>query len=225
MRIIDCFIELMAFVALTARDLSSKEFSYEQIRNQVSRLLSQSESKLGSGGFSPQDGELAKFAVLAWIDETFLGTQWAGRDQWQREQLQRIHFGTTQAGEEFFERLNTLGLEQRDVREVYYLCLALGFSGRYLHEDDHFLLNQLRTSNLKYLFGTSVGLPSLQDMTLFPNAVPSEPASETGHKKRTRVSSYILVSFGLPVAVFGVLYLIFTFILDGYSDNILKMVS
>lgn len=225
MRIIDCFIELMAFVALTSKDMPSNQPRYEHIRDNVMRLISHSESMLNSGNFSAHDVELAKFAVLAWIDETFLGIQWPGRDKWQREQLQRLYFGTTKAGEEFFERLNTLGVEQRDVREVYYLCLALGFSGRYLHEDDRFLLNQLRTSNLKFLFGSSVGLPSLQDISLFPNAAPSEAASGPPPKKRSGLNTYTLIGLGAPIAVFGILYAIFTFILNGYSDNILKMVS
>jgi len=225
MRIVDCFLELMAFVAVTAKDLHQNQVSFDHVRQNVLRLVTESETMLSSGNFSPEDVEAARFAVFAWIDEILLSIPWEGRQQWQKEQLQRVYFKTTKAGEQFFDRLNALGVQQRDAREVYFLCLALGFSGRYLQEEDRFLLDQLRNSNLKLLFGSSVGLPSLQSMTLFPNAAPAEAPVEPSQKRRSRFDTFTLIGLLAPVGVFGVLYLIFALVLNGYADNILKMVS
>jgi type VI secretion system protein ImpK len=225
MRIVDCFVELMAFVAVTSRDMQQAQYGYDQVRQNVLRLVSRSESLLNAGNFAPEDAESAKFAVFAWIDETLLSFPWQGRQQWQKEQLQRLYFGTTKAGEQFFDRLNGLGVQQRDVREVYYLCLALGFSGRYLHEDDRFLLNQLRNSNLKLLFGSSVGLPSLQNMELFPHAAPEEGSAASSGQRHSGFNAFTLIGLLAPVGIFGVLYLIFALVLSGYTKNILNMVS
>jgi type VI protein secretion system component VasF len=56
--------------------------------------------------------------VLSWIDEMFLNSNWPQRNQWQHMML--TYYGTLNAGEEFF---------RHDVREIYYLCLSLGFQG------------------------------------------------------------------------------------------------
>ena len=80
---------------------------------------------------------------------------------------------TSDAGELFFERLNAIGPHQRDVREVYYLCLSLGFTGQYCNPGDDFMLEQLRLSNLKLLTGSSMGVPSLDKESLFPDAYPT----------------------------------------------------
>ena len=61
----------------------------------------------------------------------------------------------------FFKKLNSIGPHQRDVREVYYICLAMGFAGQYCNEGDDYLLEQLKTSNLKVLSGGSMGVPTL----------------------------------------------------------------
>jgi type VI secretion system protein ImpK len=223
MRMIDCFLELIAFVSLKGKDLPSEQPSFEEVRHNVLRLMSDSEACLSRNGFSTEDSDLAKFAVCAWVDETLLSMQWPGRSQWQKEQLQRLFFKTTRAGEEFFERLNRLGVHQQDVREVYYLCLALGFSGKYIHDEDRFLLDKLRGSNLKLLFGSSVGIPSFKDIELFPEALP-DPAESEASKQSTRFSLAPLLGIVAPVVVFGILYGIFAMVLDGYADSILQMV-
>jgi len=223
MRMIDCFMELIAYVSLKGKDLPSEQVSFEEVRHNVLRLMSESESCLAANGFSAEDSDLAKFALCAWVDETLLSMQWPGRSQWQKEQLQRLFYKTTRAGEEFFERLNGLGVHQRDVREIYYLCLGLGFSGKYIHDEDRFLLDKLRGSNLKLLFGSSVGVPSFKDIELFPEALP-DPAESEASKQSTGFSLVSLIGLVAPIVVFGILYGIFAMVLDGYADSILQMV-
>jgi type VI secretion system protein ImpK len=92
----------------------------------MQHLIAQSEACLETGNFTQEDFNLARFAVFAWVDEAILSSAWEGRKQWQREQLQRHYFQTADAGELFFERLNTIGPHQRDVREVYYLVPGIG---------------------------------------------------------------------------------------------------
>jgi len=224
MRLIDCFLELVTYVSMTVKDIVGTQTAHDQVRSNVTRLLSKSEACLESGGIPPEDAEQAKFAICAWIDEMLLSITWDGRQQWQKEQLQRQYFKTTRAGEEFFDRLNGLGVHQRDVREVYFLCLGLGFSGRYIHDEDRFLLNQLRGSNLKLLFGSSVGVPSLKETQLFPEALPLADQTEEPPASKARFSIAALIGLTAPVLVFAVLYAIYALVLDGYADNILTMV-
>jgi type VI secretion system protein ImpK len=204
MHLTDCFMDLVAYVTYFLKTAATKQPPFEQVRADVNRLLNQSESSLKQGLFSQEDYDRARFAICAWVDEALLSSSWNFKGQWQREQLQRLYYQTTEAGEEFFEKLNGLGLHQRDVREVYYLCLALGFMGRYCHKGDEVLLDQLKTSNLKLLVGSSVGLPSLERTELFSIAS--------------------MVALGAPVILFGLLYLIYRFALSGIGENFLRTV-
>jgi type VI secretion system protein ImpK len=126
-------MDLVAYVAYFTRRAGSRQPPFEQVKGDIQRLLSDSQKKMSQGHFSQEDYDLARFAIVAWADETILSSDWNSKDKWQREQLQRIYYQTTDAGEIFFDRLNSIGPHQRDVREVYYLCLALGFKGRYIH--------------------------------------------------------------------------------------------
>src|SRR5512143_3513674 len=159
MRLTDCFVDLIAYVVYFQKGGAALQAPFEQVRADVTRLLAQSEASARRGQVPPEEYDQAKFAVCAWVDEAILSSSWPYKGLWQREQLQRTHYNTTDAGEEFFDRLNALGFNQRDAREVYYLCLALGFMGRYCNKGDEFLIEQLKTSNLKLLLGRSAGVP------------------------------------------------------------------
>lgn len=225
MRLSDCFMEMIAYVTFVTRSGDSTPLSYEQVRGNVQRLIAKSESCLEGGQVSTEDFNLARFAAFAWVDETILSSQWEGRKQWQREQLQRQYYQTSDAGELFFDRLNAIGPHQRDVREVYFLCLALGFSGQYCNEGDDFLLEQLRTSNLKLLTGSSVGIPSLEKEELFPSAYPLQSADAPVAVRKERMSRFTLLGAGMPIVLFGLLFLIYKFILGNIAGNLIGTVQ
>jgi type VI secretion system protein ImpK len=225
MRLSDCFIEIIAYAAHVARMTEGEALPYEQVRANLQRLIAQSEACLETGGFNREDYDSARFAVFAWVDEAVAASQWPGRSQWQREQLQRHYFHTADAGEMFFDRLNSLGPHQRDVREIYYLCLALGFTGQYCHQGDDFLLEQLRTSNLKYLTGSSVGIPSLEKEELFPEAYAQPvPGAAGPQPKSGRWSMFTLACAAGPVVLYLLLLTVYKFILGNIGGNLIGTV-
>jgi type VI secretion system protein ImpK len=215
-------MELVAYVAYFKKTVSTKQPPFEQVKADITRLLTQSESCLNKGLYPQADFDQARFAICAWVDEVMLGSAWAQKGQWQRELLQRIYYNTAEAGEEFFERLNNVGLHQRDVREVYYLCLALGFMGRYGRKGDEFLLEQLKASNLKLLAGSSVGIPSLERTDLFPEAHSAAPVDMGPQKQKFRFSVFNIIMLAAPIVLFGLLFLIYRFSLSGIGDNFLN---
>lgn len=222
MHLTDCFMELVAYVAYFKKTVNTKQPPFEQVKADITRLLTQSENCLNKGLFPQDDFDQARFAICAWVDEAMLGSAWAHKGQWQRELLQRIYYNTAEAGEEFFERLNKVGLHQRDVREVYYLCLALGFMGRYGHKGDEFLLEQLKASNLKLLAGSSVGIPSLETTDLFPEAHSAAPVDMGPQKQKFRFSVFNIIMLAAPLVLFGLLFIIYRFSLSGIGDNFLN---
>ena len=221
MHLTDGFMQLMAYVAYFLKTAARKQPPYEQVKADVLRLLDQSESFVKKGLFPQEDYNLARFAVCAWVDEVILNSPWAQKSQWQKEPLQRLFYRTSDAGEEFFEKLNSLGLHQREVREVYYLCLAMGFTGRFINPGDETLLEHLKSSNLKLLLGSSVGLPSLENTELFPEAYPLRKETQAPRRK-WQVPVLTIVALAGPVVFFWLLFFVYRFTLSGMAENILK---
>ncbi|MFZ0449529.1 MAG: DotU family type IV/VI secretion system protein [Desulfatiglandaceae bacterium] len=224
MRLTDCFSELIAYVMYFLKAPDKRDAPFEKVRTDIQRLLSEAETSAKGAAISAPDFDLTRFAVCAWVDESILGSSWEGKPQWQREPLQRIYYSTAAAGELFYEKLNALGLQQHDVREIFYLCLAMGFKGRYCNEGDDFLLDQLKTSNLKLLAGSSIGIPSIEKENLFPDAYPASSNVPVSRGKRSRLNSTVLVSLIGPVVLFGLLFWIYQFILGNVAENFLSMV-
>jgi type VI secretion system protein ImpK len=224
MHLTDSFIELVAYLVYFVKTAGAKQPPYDQVKADVLRLLTQSENVVKRGLFSQEDYDLCRFMICAWVDEAILNSSWNQKGQWQREPLQRLYYQTLDAGEEVFEKLNRLGLHQREVREVYYLCLALGFMGRYHHKGDEYLLEQLKTSNLKLLLGSSVGIPSIERADLFTEGYPVEAVDLGPQRRNYRFSPFTLACLAGPVVLIGLLFIIYRFALSGIAENFLKAV-
>src|SRR5579872_3441287 len=87
-------------------------------------------------GYSREYIEIAAFAVVAFLDESILNSQNQVFAGWSARSLQEELFGKHLAGEAFFEYLERLqtqrdSAETADTLEVFYLCLLLGYRGKY----------------------------------------------------------------------------------------------
>ena len=108
----------------------------EAFRTQMKQALLHAEQEGRSGGYKPEDVRQVLFAVVAFLDESVLGSRNPIFVDWPRLPLQTELFGRQVAGEVVFQELQkTLARpdssEVCDVLEVYALCLLLGFRGRY----------------------------------------------------------------------------------------------
>jgi type VI secretion system protein ImpK len=106
----------------------------ETLRHRVAEHLRRFESEASTAGVDRQTVQLAGWALAALIDDIVLNTPWGGQGGWWTHSLVGTLFHEVNAGERFFERLETLQREpgrNRDLLELMYLCLALGFEGRY----------------------------------------------------------------------------------------------
>lgn len=104
------------------------------LRSRILDMLKSAEQDAIQHAIPSSDIKDARFAIVAFLDEAIVGSNWAGRVAWVAKPLQVQLYGKAVAGEEFFERLNMLKADaalRNDVLEVYYLCLALGFKGKY----------------------------------------------------------------------------------------------
>ncbi len=76
----------------------------------------------------------ARYVLCATLDDIILNTPWGQRYGWAQRTLQGNFFRKEWAGDEFFkllDRLLTDPANHRDLLELMYVCLALGFKGGY----------------------------------------------------------------------------------------------
>jgi type VI secretion system protein ImpK len=100
------------------------------------RLIGSLERMVSDGrrmGVADADLAEARYALVAFIDEQIMRSDWAGRADWMTRPLQLELYRENTAGENFFVRLRSLlRAGDRPVAiEIYYLCLVLGFQGAY----------------------------------------------------------------------------------------------
>ena len=104
------------------------------LKNRINEMFDKFERDARMAAIDNEKIHLAKFALIAFLDETIISSAWSRKDSWLSEPLQLKVFETFNAGEEFFDYLNKLRQRtsgNKDVLEIYYLCLTLGFKGKY----------------------------------------------------------------------------------------------
>ena len=110
--------------------------SSESFRAQTKQALRVAEQEARSRGCNAEDVKQGIFAVVAFLDESVLSCRNPAFANWARLPLQSEMFGNQLAGEVFYQELQKVlsrndSIEAADLLEVYYLCLLLGFKGRY----------------------------------------------------------------------------------------------
>ncbi|HEX9869689.1 MAG TPA: DotU/TssL family secretion system protein [Candidatus Tectomicrobia bacterium] len=206
----ELFSELFGYVLLFEQTNQQGEFqpSYEQVRRDIAALLEQEKAAAKRQGLLERDYQDACFAVVAWADETILKhSSWEHHHDWNALPLQMEQFQTRNAGEEFFERLERLRPEQKQVREVYYLCLGLGFSGQYfLGMEDELKLHHIRHEQAQHLALPAEDVQNIDKLTPQPYQVPTDD-----HGAIERPWTDLLLRAGLPLLILMPIVLALTY--------------
>jgi type VI secretion system protein ImpK len=112
----------------------------DDLRHNIDGLLKEMEDRGATLRYPPEQVQSVKFALAAFVDETALAADFPLREEWEKYPLQLQYFGEHLAGLKFFDRLDELlripqtsphANAVAEAVEVYYLCLLLGFKGRY----------------------------------------------------------------------------------------------
>lgn len=121
------------------------------LRPKIAELLKAFEERALRYRYSEKIVNVAKFALASFADETILTNDFPLKIEWEKYPLQLEYFGEQLAGVKFFEKLELM-LKQIDVTadavEVYYVCMLLGFKGKYaIYEQDKLLATMQTTAN------------------------------------------------------------------------------
>ena len=108
------------------------------LKNLVIDRLNAYDNRASALGVDQQERKSAHYMLCTFIDEAVLNTAWGSASEWGMQPVLAMYHHQASGGETFFQIVETcLAQPDRylDLLEFAYLCLSLGFEGRYrLHD-------------------------------------------------------------------------------------------
>ncbi|MGH8137948.1 MAG: type IVB secretion system protein IcmH/DotU [Steroidobacteraceae bacterium] len=107
------------------------------LRQQAVAEIRAFEDRLRTAGVSPEDTLVARYVLCTFVDAAVLNTPWGAQGDWASQSLLVMFHKEVSGGEKFFEileRLRTDPSRYIDLIELVYVCLALGYEGKYRHD-------------------------------------------------------------------------------------------
>jgi type VI secretion system protein ImpK len=206
--------DLLAFALQLKR--SSDPGDAEALRLKIDEQFRSLETRARQADVPQEDVQQAKYAVAAFIDEMILTSSWPLKDSWADKPLQLAYFNEFAAGEEFYNKVDALrGAKRNSVLEVYYLCLALGFRGKYVDLQGMEKKKVLMDTMLREIRGASPaaagGLsPAWQPPDALPGIVKYFPAW------------FVAAACGLFIIL---LFILLSSILGSSADNLVNFLK
>lgn len=224
MRLVDCYIDTLLFTRTLSKCIDQNNPSYDELHETYLRLLSDAEIVANNAGHNTDTFNAGKFAVVAFIDEVLLCSSWPNKSAWQKMPLQRKYFDTTNIGAEFYDHLNKLSKHgpDKEVREVFSLCLGLGFKGKYFNLDDRPKYEEIKAFNLGVLLPDEAK-GNIDKTILFPLAWGE--AALSGKSSFIPRLNILPAIIGIPLGVFLTTVVIYHFMIDSQPDAITSTVK
>lgn len=118
------------------------------LRESLARGIRAFEARATKEGISPQHVLAARYILCTFVDEKAASTPWGGSGVWGKHSLLVMFHNEAWGGEKVFQLLAKLAenpAANRDLLELVYVVLALGFEGRYrVLDNGRSQLEQLR---------------------------------------------------------------------------------
>ena len=104
------------------------------LRTQLAQGIRDFADKAAAQGIAPERVMAARYILCTMIDEAASDTPWGGSGLWGRHSLLAMFHNETEGGEKVFQLMARLAEKpdvNRDLLELIYAVLTLGFEGRY----------------------------------------------------------------------------------------------
>ena len=135
-RLMDAAGTLLSLV-VQLRDTTSHP-DINMLRAHVEQEVKSFEQAARAGGADTETVSTARYVLCTLIDETVLGTPWGNESIWSEQTLLAKFHQEAWGGEKLFKILDHLLQEPArhiDLLELIYLCLVMGFEGKYRVQD------------------------------------------------------------------------------------------
>lgn len=123
---------LLAVFSKTRESLSHPNVG--SLHQQLDREIKEFDMKARNAGVKEDAVLIARYLLCTILDEAVLNTPWGADSAWNQRTLLGLFHKETAGGEKFFailERLRSSPAENIDVLELIYICLSLGYEGKY----------------------------------------------------------------------------------------------
>jgi type VI secretion system protein ImpK len=203
--LIDLCTPVLAYSSVLPRDAGGMHPTYAQFRQEVLAALQTIESEAPESGIDREDAQDAVYALALFLDEDVATSEWTGKLQWANEPLYAVKLQDPEGGINFFRKLDEMGDRRRAVKEIFLVCLAMGFRGKYAElepSQQAVKLGEIRQRVLRSIHETP--LDNVEE--LFPEAY--EPAQPLMDDVPPPPKWWITASFGvvaLAVIVYALL--------------------
>ncbi len=183
------------------------------LHQQLAGEIRQFESRAQKFGIPPETIFTARYILCTTVDEFVLSTPWGAASVFRNQSLLRLFHHETSGGEKFFLLLDKLihdPANNIDLLELMYVCLALGFQGRYRVETDG--ANALEAVR-ENLYRTIRNFRGDNEMALSPHW---QGVDKSLVSKKIRLPMWAIISIALAILSF--IYIAFSFNLNRNSE-------
>ncbi len=173
--LVDAAIPLLGLVIRLRRLQTYRQVN--ELHNTVRDQIAAIDEEVRQHGYDTGTLMAYRYALCSFVDDAVLAAPWGEHSSWSERSLLSIFHHETWGGEKFFTVLSRMLMDPeryRDVLEFKYLCLCLGFKGKYgiRHDQDeslksiivklHRTLRQLRGEPPEQLTDAQANIASRQ---------------------------------------------------------------
>jgi type VI secretion system protein ImpK len=190
------------------------------LHQQLASEIKKFESGAQKSDVAPETIFTARYILCTTVDEFVLSTPWGSASVWRNQSLLRMFHHETSGGEKFYLLLNKLiedPAKNLDLLELMYICMALGFQGRYRVEQDGYSTLEAVRENLYRTIRNQRG-DSETALSLHWEGI-----SKGLQTRSVKLPMWAIVSIAL--AVLAVAYVAFSFNLSRHTDPLYVALS
>ena len=203
MKMLDGFLPILSYIEnLKESPDIVKSLQFNKVRTDIERLLTDCAVGVADYGYSEEQFDYARFAIVVSIDEAILLLDWSEKSEWKKNMLQKEYYNIANGGAEFYDRLeqlNPVNLAEKDIRQIYFYVLCLGFSGKLFRSEDKAKKQEIIRACHALLFDNT----RLSQDVIFPAAY----SDNTATNQIKRPMNFTALTFAIPIlTVIGFFY-------------------
>ena len=131
-KLVSCASTLLSLMIKLSNTAWHKDVN--QLKYKLQDELKQFEVSAGRADINNNIILQARYLLCTSLDEIVVSTPWGQDSDWSQQSLLSIFHGETWGGEKFFlllQRLIKEPIKNLDILELMYICMSLGFQGKY----------------------------------------------------------------------------------------------